>query len=114
MRGGECLSDLINPAGPNDWPKLLSTYETEMKERLTAWQELISKFYNGEMMAAYSTGLRYKLKFGAAMKLINGHFDKNFAGMCCGAYTERRYSRSLLNFLCKNPRGFDPADFALK
>ena len=114
MRGGECLSDLINPAGPNDWAKLLSRYETEMKERLTAWQELISKFYNGEMMAAYSTGLRYKMKFGAAMKLINGHFDKNFAGMCCGAYTERPYSRSLLNFLCKNPRGFDPADFALK
>ena len=115
MRGGECLTDLINPNGPNDWPVLLGTYEKEMRERLTAWSELISKFYNGEMMAAYSTGLRYKMKFGGPLiKAINGHFDKNFAAMCCGAYTERPYSRKLLGFLCKNPRGFDPADFALK
>ncbi|MCQ7029939.1 tryptophan 7-halogenase, partial [Escherichia coli] len=47
MRGGECLADHINISGPNDWNTILSAYESEMKERLTAWQELISKFYNG-------------------------------------------------------------------
>lgn len=114
MRGGECLADLINPDGPNDWPAILSTYESEIKERLTAWQELIARFYNGEMMAAYATGLRFKSMFGPLMKPVNMHFDRNFAAMCCGAYTERPYSRKLLGLLCKNPRGFAPADFALK
>jgi flavin-dependent dehydrogenase len=114
MRGGECLADLIHISGPNDWNAILSSYESEMKERLTAWQELISKFYNGEMMAAYSTGLKFKMKFrNPLISAINSHFDKNFAAMCCGAYTERPYSRGLLNFLCKNPRGFAPSDFAL-
>lgn len=114
MRGGECLADMIDSAGGNDFPAMMATYEKEIRGRLTAWQELIAKFYNGEMMAAYETGERYKKKLGFLMDPINAHFDRNFAAMCCGAYTERSYSRGLLNFLCKNPRGFDPADYALK
>lgn len=115
MRGGECLADLIAPEGPNDWPKILAAYEAEMRQRLTAWQELIAKFYNGEMMAAYSTGLRFKNSIvGGLFRALNNHFDRNFGAMCCGAYTERSYSRRLMDFVCKHPHGFDPADFALK
>jgi len=115
MRAGECLADLISPTGPNDWPNLLATYESEIRQRLTAWQELIAKFYNGEMMAAYATGTRYGMKFPRALfRVLNTHVERNFAAMCCGAYTERPYSRKLMKLICDNPRGFDPADFAIK
>jgi flavin-dependent dehydrogenase len=115
MRAGECLADLISPEGPNDWPHLLATYESEIRQRLVSWQELIAKFYNGEMMAAYATGIRYGSKFPRSLfRALNTHVDKNFAAMCCGAYTERPYSRKLLSFICSNPSGFDPADFVIK
>jgi flavin-dependent dehydrogenase len=114
LRGGECLADLIHPTGPNDWPTLLATYEKEMRERLTAWQELIEKFYNGEMMAAYATGEKFAQSLaGPLFRGFNRHVDRHFAAMCCGAYTERPYSRKLLNFLCKNPRGFDPKQYRI-
>ncbi|MEI9896191.1 MAG: hypothetical protein WDN28_20585 [Chthoniobacter sp.] len=80
MRAGECLADLISPRGPNDWPGLLATYESEIRQRLTSWQELIAKFYNGEMMAAYATGIRYGTKFPRSLfRALNTHVDRNFA-----------------------------------
>jgi hypothetical protein len=114
LRGGECLADLIDAKGPNNWPVLLSTYEHEMRERLGSWQDLIEKFYNGEMMAAYATGERMAAMLpGLLIRPFNRHVDRHFAAMCCGAYTERPYSRKLLNFLCKNPKGFDPMNYRI-
>jgi flavin-dependent dehydrogenase len=114
LRSGECLADLIRPEGGNRWPQLLATYESEMRERLIAWQDLIEKFYNGEMMAAYATGGHFAGKFpGPFFQILNRHVGRHFAAMCCGAYTERSYSRRLLNFMCKNPRGFDPKAYAI-
>lgn len=114
LRSGECLADLIQVEASNNWPRLLATYEAEMRGRLTAWQELIEKFYNGEMMAAYATGERFtKTLPGPVTRAFNRHLDRHFAAMCCGAYTERRYSRGLLNFFCKHPHGFDPKDYAI-
>ncbi len=114
LRSGECLADLINPDGPNDWSAMLRTYEDEMRHRLVSWQELIEKFYNGEMMAAYATGERFANSvFGPLFKVVNRHIDRHFASMCCGAYTEKPYSRKLLGFLCKNPRGFDPKNYMI-
>lgn len=114
LRSGECLADLIDAKGSNNWPVLLSSYENEMRERLTSWQELIEKFYNGEMMAAYATGERMsKLLPGFIIRPFNRHVDRHFAAMCCGAYTERPYSRKLLDFLCKNPKGFEPRDYRI-
>ncbi|QJE94320.1 NAD(P)/FAD-dependent oxidoreductase [Luteolibacter luteus] len=114
LRSGECLADLIQAEGGNRWDTLLATYESEMRGRLTAWQELIEKFYNGQMMAAYATGESFmKMIPGPLMKIFNRHVDRHFAAMCCGAYTERPYSRKLLDFVCKNPRGFDPKDYAI-
>ncbi len=114
MRGGECLADMIDPAGNNDWETMMATYQAEMVERLTAWTELIEKFYNGQMMAAYATGARYtEMLPGFVSGPFNRHVNRHFGSMCCGAYTEKPYSRGLLNFLCNNTHGFDPADFAL-
>jgi len=114
LRSGECLADLIDPKGANNWPVLLSTYENEMRNRLGSWQDLIEKFYNGEMMAAYATGERLSTKLpGLIIRPFNRHVDRHFAAMCCGAYTERPYSRKLLNFLCKNPKGFDPENYKI-
>lgn len=114
LRSGECLADLIDAKGPNNWPVLLSTYEHEMRERLGSWQDLIEKFYNGEMMAAYATGERMAAMLpGLLIRPFNRHVDRHFAAMCCGAYTERPYSRKLLNFLCKNPKGFDPMNYRI-
>lgn len=111
MRGAECLADRIQPAGPNSWPELLAGYEAEVRGMLVAWQGLIAKFYNGQMMAAYATGARYRKI--PLMGLLNNHIDRNFAAMCCGAYTARPYSRKLLDFVCNHPHGFRAADFAL-
>ncbi len=114
MRAGECLADLISPQGPNDWSGLLATYESEIRERLTCWQELIAKFYNGEMMAAYATGARLQSKFPRPLfRALHTHVDRNFAAMCCGAYTERPYSRRLLEIICRHPRGFKPGDYVI-
>lgn len=114
LRSGECLADLIDPEGANDWKTLLPGYEAEMRGRLVAWQDLIEKFYNGEMMAAYATGERFSRMFGGSLfRVFNRHVDRHFAAMCCGAYTEKPYSRRLLNFLCKNPRGFDPGNYVI-
>ena len=114
LRSGECLADLINPDGPNDWTALFRTYEEEMRQRLVAWQELIGKFYNGEIMAAYATGNRFSgSPIGPLFNPINRHINRHLGAMCCGAYTEKPYSRKLLGFLCKNPRGFDPVDYRI-
>jgi flavin-dependent dehydrogenase len=114
LRSGECLADLIQAGAPNAWSQLCATYESEMRGRLKAWQELIEKFYNGQMMAAYATGERFtKALPGPITRAFNRHVDRHFAAMCCGAYTERPYSRKLLDFVCTHPHGFDPKTYAI-
>lgn len=116
MHGGEILADLI-PNGapsPNAWPAILKSYEREMRVMLNSWTELIEKFYDGTMMASYATGKHLEMKYpGKISKIIDRHVSRNFAGMCCGAFTHRTYSRKLLSFLCSHTLHFEPKDYAV-
>jgi hypothetical protein len=83
---------------------------------LRAWNELVEEFYNGHVFAIYQTGTKlrsdYQNFLTAAMER---HCEKNFAGMACGAYTEKRYSRGMLKVMAKHGiRDVNPADLAFK
>ncbi len=116
MRGGELLSDLVPKVAPSaeEWPRLLKRYEQGIFGMLSAWQELVAKFYDGSMMASYAAGQAIMAKYpGRVSNWFQGHVQRNFAGMACGIYTERRYSRALMGFLCKHTYGHQSADYAI-
>lgn len=116
MYGAELLADAILA-----WkqPGLLPAaafdhYGQRMTSLLEAWQAIIRRFYDGSIMAAYATGMSIRERFpGRLSNMMQNHVNRHFAAMACGAYTEKRYSCGLMDFLCSHPRGFVPADYAI-
>ena len=77
-------------------------YEERMKKLLAAWQELISFFYDGSVIASYYGGRQFmQQRRNALMSMMDNHIQRNLAGMAAGALTERAYSRGLLRFICR-------------
>lgn len=89
-------------------------YSRRMTSLLESWQAIIRRFYDGSIMAAYATGMAMRERFpGRLSGMMQNHVQRHFAAMACGAYTEKPYSRGMMDFLCSHPRGFDPADYAI-
>ncbi len=104
MHSGEMLAELIDaaPSSPNEWKERLLGYEKRMSHLLEAWQELVGYFYDGSVIASYYGGAQFmKKRPNPLSRLMEKHIQRNFAGMACGIYTERAYSRGLMRFICK-------------
>lgn len=116
MYGAELLSHaILSWNRPGVLPAAaFDGYGKRMTSLLEAWQALIRRFYDGSIMAAYATGMSIRARFpGRLSGLMQSHVQRHFAAMACGAFTEKRYSRGMMDFLCSHPRGFDPADYAI-
>ena len=116
MHGAEMLADaIIAWKRPGLLPEVaFDDYGRRMVSMLEAWQAIIRRFYDGSIMAAYATGMSIRARFpGRLSGMMQNHVQRHFAAMACGAFTEKRYSRGMMDFLCSHPRGFDPADYAI-
>lgn len=116
MSSAELLGDLIPMRAPFKIERHLGDYQNQMFSMLRAWHELVEEFYNGNVFAIYKTGTKlrgdYQNFLTAAMER---HCEKNFAGMACGAYTQRPYSRGMLKIMAKHGiRDVDPKDLAFR
>jgi hypothetical protein len=116
MYGARMLADAILA-----WkkPGLLPTeafdvYGKRMISLLEAWQAILRRFYDGSIMAAYATGMSIRERFpGRLSGMMQNHVQRHFAAMACGADTEKRHRRGMMDFPCSHPRGYDPAAHAI-
>lgn len=117
MHGAETLAGTLSRwRGPGPVTKeFLAEFESETIRMLEAWQALVQRFYDGSIMASYATGgmMRKRLPAWIA-NVMERHIQRNFAGMACGIYTQRAYSRKLMDFLCTHTRGHQAADYAIR
>ncbi len=50
---------------------------------------------------------------GRLSGMMQNHVQRHFAAMACGADTEKRHRRGMMDFPCSHPRGYDPAARAI-
>ena len=70
---------------------------------------LVDRFYDGGLFACYRIG-RKKVNENPdwLTPMVEKHINRNLAGMLCGAWTDRFYSRNLLKIL--TTYGIDPKE----
>ena len=112
MHSAELLAKAITTEG--NLRTVLTEYERKMFQLLESWQSLIAHFYDGSMMAAQAAGRKIRVRFpGPVSGLMERHVSRNFAAMCCGAWTCRAYSQGLLRFLTKHTWDCEPATYSI-
>jgi flavin-dependent dehydrogenase len=116
MYGARMLADAILAwKKPGLLPaEAFDVYGKRMIPLLEAWQAIIRRFYDGSIMAAYATGMSIRERFpGRLSGMMRNHVQRHFAAMACGADTEKRHRRGMMDFPCSHPRGYDPAAHAI-
>lgn len=78
----------------------LRRYNRSFESWLSSWWELIDHFYSGRIFSLHDAGVQITRQYGerALTRVMQRHITQNLAGMTSGAWTRRRYSRSLVAF----------------
>jgi hypothetical protein len=123
MRSAEMVVDLLTPVldgrrapTPAGLAAVLAPYPPAQTAALAAWRELIEYFYDGRLVAAIRAGREWQEKGDTWLKTrMQRHISRQIALQASGSRTGARYSRGLLNFLCRHGlRGVDPAELAIR
>jgi flavin-dependent dehydrogenase len=75
--------------------------EAELHDWHGSWRELIRHFYDGGIFSLYETGTRFSARYQGwpGIAFMENHMTKHIASMASGAFTRRKYSRGLVNFM---------------
>jgi flavin-dependent dehydrogenase len=107
LRSAELLSDNLDN---------LPAYESEMRNLLKSWMNLIEYFYDGRIFAMYKTGQFFEKKFpGKFSGALHTFFNGKIACMASGLTTTSLFGHTLLKF-CSTPSGWktNPATLAIR
>jgi flavin-dependent dehydrogenase len=75
--------------------------EAELHDWHESWRELIRHFYDGGIFSLYETGTKFSARYKGwpGIAFMEKHMTRHIASMASGAFTRRKYSRGLVNFM---------------
>jgi len=107
LESARLFEEHVFAKGPEvlDSPEFLASgfeaAEAELHDWHESWRELIRHFYDGGIFSLYETGTRFSARYRGwpGIALMEKHMTKHIASMASGAFTRRKYSRGLVNFM---------------
>jgi flavin-dependent dehydrogenase len=107
LESARLFEEHVFSKGPEvlDSPEILNAgftaAEAELHDWHESWRELIRHFYDGGIFSLYETGTKFSARHRGwpGIAFMEKHMTKHIASMASGAFTRRKYSRGLVNFM---------------